>query len=96
MPLFSMKIVLFMIFRGMAVQWHSRGQRFDPAYLHQGKSCNQYGYRTFRISWPYHNSRLVWNVVWNGDKNCGDIGVERIRGTLIYWTVLMFSAGRRG
>ena len=23
---------------GRALEWHSRGQRFDPAYLHQAKS----------------------------------------------------------
>ena len=24
---------------GRALEWHSRGQRFDPAYLHHEKSC---------------------------------------------------------
>ena len=26
---------------GRALEWHSRGQRFDPAYLHQKKSRNR-------------------------------------------------------
>ena len=26
---------------GRALEWHSRGQRFDPAYLHQDKTWNK-------------------------------------------------------
>ena len=28
---------------GRALEWHSRGQRFDPAYLHQTKSLETQG-----------------------------------------------------
>ena len=31
---------------GRALEWHSRGQRFDPAYLHQ-ESSEIYGFRNF-------------------------------------------------
>ena len=31
---------------GRALEWHSRGQRFDPAYLHH-KSFEIYGFRSF-------------------------------------------------
>ena len=27
---------------GRALEWHSRGQRFDPAYLHQRKTLKPY------------------------------------------------------
>ena len=33
---------------GRALEWHSRGQRFDPAYLHQENSrCNRIGCFSF-------------------------------------------------
>ena len=28
---------------GRALEWHSRGQRFDPAYLHQKKTLKPQG-----------------------------------------------------
>ena len=30
-----------------ALEWHSRGQRFDPAYLHQAKSLETQQFRGF-------------------------------------------------
>ena len=32
---------------GRALEWHSRGQRFDPAYLHQAKSLETQRFRGF-------------------------------------------------
>ena len=32
---------------GRALEWHSRGQRFDPAYLHQTKSLETQQFRGF-------------------------------------------------
>ena len=32
---------------GRALEWHSRGQRFDPAYLHQAKSLETQQFRGF-------------------------------------------------
>ena len=26
---------------GRALEWHSRGQRFDPAYLHHHRECEE-------------------------------------------------------
>ena len=36
---------------GRALEWHSRGQRFDPAYLHQ-KASKPYGFDAFFLSFP--------------------------------------------
>jgi hypothetical protein len=37
---------------GRALEWHSRGQRFDPAYLHQKqeKSLKIKGFNDFSLS----------------------------------------------
>ena len=32
---------------GRALEWHSRGQRFDPAYLHQRKTLKPYWFQGF-------------------------------------------------
>ena len=34
---------------GRALEWHSRGQRFDPAYLHQEKSRKSLQCKAFGI-----------------------------------------------
>ena len=36
---------------GRALDWQSRGQRFDPAYLHQ-KASKPYGFDAFFLSFP--------------------------------------------
>ena len=35
---------------GRALEWHSRGQRFDPAYLHQQKQLIHFGWVVFVYS----------------------------------------------
>ena len=32
---------------GRALEWHSRGQRFDPAYLHQRNALKSYDFKAF-------------------------------------------------
>ncbi len=32
---------------GRALEWHSRGQRFDPAYLHHKKTLKPHGFKVF-------------------------------------------------
>ena len=57
---------------GRALEWHSRGQRFDPAYLHQGKVLKLQGFRDFfffrcgQQNRPISNSYLTVSGVLSG------------------------------
>ena len=46
--------------RARGHQWHSRGQRFDPAYLHQ-KALKSYDFKAFLFSF------FIWS-----DISCND------------------------
>ena len=48
----------FSICTNSPIKWHSRGQRFDPAYLHQTKPVN----RAQKACWPV----FVFNVSAKG------------------------------
>jgi len=37
---------------GRALEWHSRGQRFDPAYLHQQKGFKSLRFEAFFVFFP--------------------------------------------
>ena len=37
---------------GRALEWHSRGQRFDPAYLHHEKVLKSKDFRAFSLLFP--------------------------------------------
>ena len=41
---------------GRALEWHSRGHRFDPDYLHQEKPCSRNGCEVFSFS---QNKKVV-------------------------------------
>ena len=57
---------------GRALEWHSRGQRFDPAYLHQGKVLKLQGFRDFfffrcgQQNRPISNSYLTMSGILSG------------------------------
>ena len=57
---------------GRALEWHSRGQRFDPAYLHQGKVLKLQGFRDFfffrcgQQNRPISNSYLTVSGILSG------------------------------
>ena len=42
---------------GRALEWHSRGQRFDPAYLHHRSLGNHWFSRLFAVSWYFYFAR---------------------------------------
>ena len=44
---------------GRALEWHSRGQRFDPAYLHQRKTLKPQRFRGFFFFVKYVNQHKV-------------------------------------
>ena len=48
---------------GRALEWHSRGQRFDPAYLHQLKSPNFFPLgkrvRAFRLYYRFEEEKRM-------------------------------------
>ena len=44
---------------GRALEWHSRGQRFDPAYLHHTRTCG-FPQVLFLILLLPHIVRLQW------------------------------------
>ena len=46
---------------GRALEWHSRGQRFDPAYLHQDLKSRRF--RVFFLAF-YHQKRRFSNLVF--------------------------------
>ena len=39
---------------GRALEWHSRGQRFDPAYLHHQKNLENIGFQGFFLFPPQY------------------------------------------
>ena len=55
---------------GRALEWHSRGQRFDPAYLHQlqlnivSGGIAQLGARLKRLHTPQQNLINVLSHIW--------------------------------
>ena len=42
---------------GRALEWHSRGQRFDPAYLHHRSLENHWFSRLFAVLRYFHFAR---------------------------------------
>ena len=49
--------------------WQSRGQRFDPAILHQGKPCNLNGFEVFSYIWQIAQSRFCVEFMLNAWEN---------------------------
>ena len=53
---------------GRALDWQSRGQRFDPAILHQEKPWNHMVSRFFLIYGKLHKVAFVLNLCWTRGK----------------------------
>ncbi len=52
---------------GRALEWHSRGQRFDPAYLHQ-KSSKILGFQKLFFLSEYLNVRIYFPLLRGAEK----------------------------
>ena len=65
---------------GRALEWHSRGQRFDPAYLHQSgtviiklsdrKILKSYDFRIFSLLFLLKLFRLFWCLFGPCNRGC--------------------------
>ena len=68
--LYFLKKLYIMHTPGKVKFWQSRGQRFDPAILHQGKPWNHNGFEVFSYIRQIAQSRFCVEFMLNARKNC--------------------------